>query len=393
MQAAQAGLAGGGKSQGYPLWDTPHLTIETNRTCNLRCRSCYTLDKRQVKKLEEVKEEVGLGLKKRNLETITLLGGEPTLYPQLTEVIGHIKSKGLKCQLLTNGQRFLEERGEELLSRIAAAGADRILLHVDAGQAHQRGDIEAVRRKLFTQMERARLHFSLSLTIDREEAGRLPTLLKEYAGFRYFDGILAVLRRDLSDPDLRLPEMGDEYQGLKKGLGVEPTDYVSTNLDTGSVGWLIYLYYMDSRTGKTFGLSPLAYRGFVRLYRLFAGRRPFSLLQPPSRHRWAFLASALIETLMDPRRLFEVLSFIGPGSARAALDSIRFHFVVIQNPPHFHAEKNRYEFCYGCPDATIRNGKLTPVCIADQINPFPDRAFHFLDPQLRTDVFSHLGNL
>ena len=25
--------------------------------------------------------------------------------------------------------------------------------------------------------------------------------------------------------------------------------------------------------------------------------------------------------------------------------------------------------CYHCPDATIRNGKLTPLCLADYINP------------------------
>lgn len=27
----------------YPPRDVPHATIETNRTCNLNCRSCYTL--------------------------------------------------------------------------------------------------------------------------------------------------------------------------------------------------------------------------------------------------------------------------------------------------------------------------------------------------------------
>ncbi len=221
----------------------------------------------------------------------------------------------------------------------------------------------------------------------------MPTLLKRYAGFKYFDGILAVLHRDLAVPSLKLPKMEDEYRGLKNELGVEPVDYIPTNLDGGSVGWLIYFFYLDSGTGRAFSLSPAVFRGLVRLHRLLAGRRPFCLLQHPSLHRWAFLASALFEAMSDPRRLFEILDFFGRRSVRAVLDSIRFHFVVIQNPPHFHAEKDRYEFCYGCPDATIRNGKLTPVCIADQINPFPGRAFHPLDPQLCQDAFGHLGEL
>ena len=32
-------------------------------------------------------------------------------------------------------------------------------------------------------------------------------------------------------------------------------------------------------------------------------------------------------------------------------------------------EKGILQFCYHCPDATIRNGKLIPVCVADFISP------------------------
>jgi len=393
VRIEQTELAGRWKSFGHPLWDTPHLTIETNRTCNLRCRCCYTLDKKQVKTLDEVKGEIELGLKKRNLETITLLGGEPTLYPQLTEVIRYIKSKRLKCQLLTNGQRFLEEKGGELLAGIAAAGVDRILLHVDSGQAHQRGDIESVRRQLFLKMERARLHFSLSLTIYEQEAGGLPSLLRRYAPFRYFDGILAILHRDPVLPDLKHPDMGDEQLSLRKELGVEPSAILPSNLEDGSVGWLIYLYYLDSRAGNAFGLSPKVYNGFVRLHRLASGRWPFSILQHPAHQRWLFLLSALFEIVAWPQKLFEVFRFLERGPLRKALASLRFHFVVIQNPPHFNAERNRFEFCFSCPDATIRNGKLTPVCLADLINPFPDHVPHSIDWRLYEDVYRHLGEI
>jgi MoaA/NifB/PqqE/SkfB family radical SAM enzyme len=44
----------------YSARDVPHVTIETNRTCNIRCRSCYNLDRDGVKPLAAVKEEIDL---------------------------------------------------------------------------------------------------------------------------------------------------------------------------------------------------------------------------------------------------------------------------------------------------------------------------------------------
>jgi hypothetical protein len=48
---------------------------------------------------------------------------------------------------------------------------------------------------------------------------------------------------------------------------------------------------------------------------------------------------------------------------------LRFHYIVLQSAPQFNAEKQCVEICYHCPDATIRNGKLAPVCLADWIAP------------------------
>ena len=91
----------------YPLRETPHATIETNRTCNIRCRLCYTLERSSMKTLAEIKGEIELALKKRNLDTITLLGGEPTLHPHLPDVVelnfpllGGIVRVGNKSEIL-----------------------------------------------------------------------------------------------------------------------------------------------------------------------------------------------------------------------------------------------------------------------------------------------------
>ena len=29
----------------YPAREVPHMTLEINRTCNMRCRCCYNVDR------------------------------------------------------------------------------------------------------------------------------------------------------------------------------------------------------------------------------------------------------------------------------------------------------------------------------------------------------------
>ena len=116
------------------LSEISHITIETNQTCNLKCRTRYNLYQETIKTLDQIKEEIDLALTKRNLETVTLIGGEPTLHPDLVEVITYIKRKGLICQLLTNGIRFKEEK--DLPGKYKTAGLDRVLLHIDTGQKY-----------------------------------------------------------------------------------------------------------------------------------------------------------------------------------------------------------------------------------------------------------------
>ena len=98
--------------------ETPHAAVETNRTCNIRCRCCYNLEKNYVKPLDEVKRDIDLILSQRNLQVMTVLGGEPTLHPHLVEIVGYIKSKNIFCQLLTNGIVFLTADGSRLLDAL-----------------------------------------------------------------------------------------------------------------------------------------------------------------------------------------------------------------------------------------------------------------------------------
>jgi hypothetical protein len=350
----------------YSTREVPHATIETNRTCNLGCQTCYTLDRKSVKSLTLVKEEIDLALKKRNLQTVTILGGEPTLYPGLEDVIAHVKSRGLFCQLLSNGLVLLEDRGDEVLDRLARRGLDRILLHIDSGQRHVHKDPGAARRVLFSKCEARRLHFSLSITIYNEDQGQMPELLATISGYRYFDGILAVLARDPHPPNIERADLAAECRSLADRLGLRPAAYIPSNLSDDDVRWIFYFYFINAETKRTFACSPRLDRAFRRTFHFLRRRELFATRWNPALAGLGFFLTGLIETIHSPRRVGEAARvWRGSRGGRA----IRVHYIVIQKPPDVHPQTGQLVFCYRCPDATVRNGRLAPVCVADHISP------------------------
>ncbi len=371
--------------------ETPHSTIEPTRECNIECRSCYNLDRGHEKTLDQVKEEIDLACQKRNLQAITLLGGEPTLHPDIAEIIRYVKGKRLICQILTNGIALLDDEDGGFLDSLLAAGVDKILLHMDTGQSHVHRDIDQARRALFDKLEANRVHFSLSVTVYNECGSKIPGLVKEYSRYRYFDGILAVLARDPKPPHLQNAEMADEYRSISGELGIEPTAYIPSNLSDSDVSWLMYFYYINADNGRTFGLSPRLDRAFRGLYRRLTGRHLFVIRFPSLSFLPALMLAGLLEVAVRPRRLSDLLGLLG-GSRMAR--SIRFHYIVIQNPPEFDEERQELQLCYNCPDATIRNGMLTPVCVADQVNPLGKNTKALkVDEDLYLAVYGHLGEL
>ncbi len=75
--------------------------------CNFRCAFCHNPDLvLQPKNLPEISDGEVLSYleKKKHLyESVCISGGEPTLYPELEEVLVKIKSMGLLVKLDTNG--------------------------------------------------------------------------------------------------------------------------------------------------------------------------------------------------------------------------------------------------------------------------------------------------
>lgn len=352
--------------------DVPHLALETNRTCNMRCRLCYNLDRDLVKPLADVKADLDTALRLRNLAAVTILGGEPTLYPDLPGVIADVKSRGLYCALLTNGLLLLDEHGPDLLDRIKRAGIDRIYIHVDSGQTHVHGDIEAVRERLARLLEKAGVPFALSVTV-YDGDGELAAAVRRYSRFRHFEGILALIAHDPAGAARTSVDLAVLYRTLQQDLGLEPLSYIPADRDDAEVRWLIYFYLVDAAGGRVFPVSARVQRLAQRIFRWAAGRQYFAQRLGPAYVRASALPILLAEVLLSPRRGGEVLKLLlrrGPSGLKSGmLGGLRAQFITIQAPPVIDHVAKRASVCRGCPDATVRNGRLVPVCIADLVAP------------------------
>ncbi len=393
LLARDLDLRGSPHPLSYAAPDVPHLVIEPTFECNLHCRSCYNARRGRRKSLAEVKAEIDLGLRKRRAETISILGGEPTLHPDLPAIVRCVKEKGLTCQILTNGIR-LQDPASPLLGELVRAGVDRIVLHADAGQGRGPVDLQRWVETLFDRFERARVFFGLAVTVYPETRGTLPSLLLRYARYRHFDGILATLEMAGAPvPGVRAPGalgLAEEHRAMARALGVEPSSYVPSNLDGASVRWLVYFYFVNAETGRAFQVLPAVDALYRRALRAFRGRYVFAA---PLRRRWlgATLAlTAALQAAIAPGRTLPALARLLARSG--GLRAIRLHYVVVQAGPELDERSGALELCCRCPDATVRNGRLMPVCLADALDPSPGAGGprRAVDERLLRQVHEHL---
>lgn len=93
-----------------------NLYIETTSKCNLLCRHCYNSSGEADKEIDyTVLEKIILDAKMLGLDFLTISGGEPFLYSELTELMNFLKDQDLFFLIVTNGTCLNSEYQEKLL--------------------------------------------------------------------------------------------------------------------------------------------------------------------------------------------------------------------------------------------------------------------------------------
>lgn len=105
------------------------MEIEFSRICNFRCSYCYVEGKVEYSDelcREEIKDVI-LQAKKLGARKIIILGGEPSIYPHLVEMLRFLGNEGLEIEMFTNGSGIDKD-----LAAVLAEEKARVVLKLNS---------------------------------------------------------------------------------------------------------------------------------------------------------------------------------------------------------------------------------------------------------------------
>lgn len=364
----------------------PHAVLDVIRGCNIRCRRCFNIDQPlNPKPLKQIEEELDTLLTLRRLSSVSLLGGEVTLHPQLEDIVRLVKRKGLHSELFTNGLDIDAER----CKRLKDAGLSIIWFHIEKGQ--KRSDLKdpssteevarlrcekaimAGREGLDVGLsvtafpgERADLRDVISLALKMPEITYvLVTLFRDHSNIRSLSGnILTGFSGTGSPPDPSTKQNNrDIAEWMKEQFNLEPFACLGSNLDNDDPRWLSYLIATLHGADESLSfhhLRPSLLEKTMMLAYRARGRYPMYMEQNAERFRKQLVLNGLLGGHHQANKTI-VQRAKEPG---VQLRAKRFLF---QNPAEL-TEDGKVLHCKWCPDVVLKNGGLVPVCITDYVS-------------------------
>lgn len=103
--------------------------LNVNRKCNNKCTFCYAIDRLMSKDEMDIESALAMVdiLKKTGVHKIIIIGGEPTLYESLVQLIKKIHDSEMVCTVQTNGLMFSDEKN---LQSCIDAGMDECCISI-----------------------------------------------------------------------------------------------------------------------------------------------------------------------------------------------------------------------------------------------------------------------
>jgi hypothetical protein len=329
--------------------DNPNGWVEVTTQCQLDCPGCYRgFDDRQeaspAEKLLELKHDTDTLIRIRNIQTLSIAGGEPLLFPLLDELISYVRSRGVAPRLFTNAVRLTERR----LRKLKTAGCAEVIIHASLWQNRLKPNTlsELLKLKtryceLFRKVEDVRLGFIEPAM--RSNLADFDALFDFYQTNADVVGnvVFTTFKDIYGGPTGEYVPVAEISESIEECYGTRPCAYIPKIYHPETVAWLLNVAVL--RNGRVVGgIDKDEYETIQEMYRIATGKYMFT---PDS-------------------SCFERLSDRGnPGGNRQALD---YQIVSIVDSPQLLAD-GRLDLCDSCPDAMLYEGELVPKCILDKI--------------------------
>jgi hypothetical protein len=353
----------------------PHAVIELTRDCNLSCRACYREKTPGVRSIDEILDDVRIIERHQRVHTISLAGGEPTLHPHLPEIVRRVKARGHRVSLVTNALLLTDDR----LSALKAAGLDIVMIHVDEGQDRpdlsDPDDQAAINRLRETIAARVAAHgiaAGLCTTLYPETLPHLPALINLILRSSHINFLFATHA-------VTIPALVAECSHaahVREKTRCETTNSMVMRSMRHQFDLTPYAYIAPSRANTDGELPcitysvPVAHREKPEILRMQSGRadRRLVMLSRLLAGRYLYftpnslLASCIQISLngLFSKKPLRAATFL----LRACGYPLRIKRLVFENAPRLTAD-GTVNCCDFCPNATVREGRMIPVCLAD----------------------------
>ena len=371
----------------WSLNDNPIGWVEVTDLCDVRCKGCYRQRIEGHKSLEAVKEEILFMKQWRNIDNVSLAGGEPLLHPDIVDIVDFINQQRVKPFILTNGKRL----DRELLVELKRAGLAGLSFHIDAQQGRQgwvgKSELELNElRQYYADMvwEVGGVPCGFSITVFRQNFNDIPDLLRwalnnkgkvqSYTFITYRGALIEGMEYSVGDQkvELNFDSLGYVTDDAPQDISIKSTDvyrlikthfpeyevaaYLGGTQTHTSFKWLANLSLccedemlgsispITMELGQTF--HHLLYGTYVvKLRGVRMGKKIF-WLAPFDRQ----IRHALGRLLRKPWHFFKPVYGLGIG--------------IVQAPDVL--PDGRVDMCDSCPDVTYFEGRLVNSCRLDE---------------------------
>lgn len=341
--------------------DNPNGWIEPTTYCQLKCEGCYRglaedNPLRKHEDLNRLKNEVEWFIKNRNVQTISIAGGEPLMYPNLYDLIKYISQKGLKSKIYTNAILLNEEK----LSKLKEAGVTEIVVHIDKFQRNATSEelMNNLRDKycsLFRKIGGVNLGFIMPISKkNKKDLDILADFFKKNSdviNLVVFTVYKEMLPHKSISKELEI-SMNEVSTQVKNSFGLEYCAYLGKKT-SGGVSWLFSLSaysegkHLGSFDGDFYRKLQERYYFKKKKYFITVKNKPFNIVKLLPSIFNNSVRKILMNGLFAPNK------------------QLRTQVVLIIDAP----TKNggAWDLCQGCPDAMLHKNILVPSCLLERI--------------------------
>jgi len=353
--------------------DNPNGWVEPTTFCQLKCPGCYRgLDKSNHEHIHEdfskLKQQVDSFVNNRNIQTLSIAGGEPLLYPKINELVNYAYKKGLRTMIYTNGIAL----NEKVLRDLKDSGASQFVLHIDKFQnrdgCKNENDILKLRDKycnLFRKVGGVNLGFIQPIAKDNLKDINL--LLDFYKrNIDIVNLIVFTLYREVCWDHTVKPNINtnisveDIVNEIHQKHKYQPCSYLGSTENINDPTWLFSIRVGFNNATLGF-LDGKIYKFIQKRYRRNRGKYLFITKKNKTNINklLRYFSFSCIRRIIGNYVKMKMTKSIGLDS------TIYFQTMLILRGPE--KKKKEWDLCRGCPDAMFYKNKLVPSCILEEI--------------------------